>query len=58
VHRVQLETYGDNPAARGPFRAPGFTEEGVRRSAYWRRGDWQDGVIFGLLSDELAQAPT
>ena len=52
IHRVQLETFGDNAAGRRTFSAAGFVEEGVRRRAYWRREAWQDGVLFGLLADE------
>lgn len=52
-HRVQLEVYGDNPTARRAFERAGFRHEGTRRRAYRRRGDWQDGLLFGLLADEL-----
>jgi len=51
-HRVQLEVYGFNTAALRAFAAAGFVREGVRRRAYWRHGDWQDGVLFGLLAEE------
>jgi RimJ/RimL family protein N-acetyltransferase len=27
--------------------------EGIRRQAYWRRGRWIDGVMFGILAEEL-----
>jgi RimJ/RimL family protein N-acetyltransferase len=52
-HRVQAETYGDNLAGQRLFEAAGFTREGVRRRAYWRRERWIDGVLFGILADEL-----
>jgi RimJ/RimL family protein N-acetyltransferase len=52
VHRVQAEVYGDNLAGWRLFERCGFTLEGVRRRAYWRREDWQDGVIYGLLAEE------
>ncbi len=52
-HRVEAETYGFNAAARRAFLRAGFVEEGVRRRAYDRHGDWQDGVLLGLLADEL-----
>lgn len=51
-HRVEAETYGFNTAARRAFVAAGFTEEGVRRRAYDRHGDWQDGIHLGLLADD------
>jgi RimJ/RimL family protein N-acetyltransferase len=51
-HRIEAETYGFNTPARRAFVAAGFTEEGVRRRAYDRRGAWQDGIHFGLLTDD------
>ena len=52
VHRVQLEVYGDNHPAQRAFQRAGFEREGVRRQAYWRRQAWQDGILYGLVSDE------
>ncbi|MGZ4184307.1 MAG: GNAT family N-acetyltransferase [Solirubrobacteraceae bacterium] len=58
MHRIQAECYGDNPAAHRLFERAGFTREGTRRRAYWRGGDWLDGVLFGLLAEELSpEAP-
>jgi RimJ/RimL family protein N-acetyltransferase len=53
AHRFQLEVYGFNTAAQRAFEHAGFVREGVRRRAYWRRDAWQDGVLYGLLVDEL-----
>ncbi len=53
VHRFQLETYAFNEAGNRAFERAGFVREGIRRQAYWRRDAWQDGVLFGLLADEL-----
>jgi RimJ/RimL family protein N-acetyltransferase len=53
MHRVQAECYGDNIAAHRLFERAGFTREGTRRRAYWRRGGWLDGIMFGLLAEEL-----
>jgi RimJ/RimL family protein N-acetyltransferase len=52
VHRLEGEVYGFNEPALRTFDAAGFTREGVRRRAYDRHGDWQDGVLFGRLADE------
>ena len=51
-HRVQLETYGFNDAALRTFESAGFKQEGVRRRAYWRHGEWQDGILFGRVEDD------
>ncbi|HEY3587191.1 MAG TPA: GNAT family protein [Myxococcaceae bacterium] len=52
-HRIQAETYGDNLRAQRLFERVGFVPEGRRRSAYWRRDQWLDSVLYGLLAEEL-----
>ena len=56
LHRIQAEVYGDNFAAQALFERAGFVREGTRRQAYWRRGRWQDGVLFGMIAEELSRA--
>jgi RimJ/RimL family protein N-acetyltransferase len=51
-HRVQLEAYGFNEAALRTFERAGFTREGARRRAYWRHGEWQDGILFGRIGED------
>lgn len=53
MHRIQAEVYGDNLASQKLFEQVGFAREGTRRRAYWRRGGWLDGVMYGLLAEEL-----
>ena len=55
-HRVQLEVYGFNERAVRHFERAGFVREGVRRQAYWRHGKWVDGVLFGLVREDLEVA--
>jgi RimJ/RimL family protein N-acetyltransferase len=52
-HRVQMEIYGFNERAMRHAERSGFTREGVRRKAYWRNDEWVDGVLYGLLDEEL-----
>jgi len=52
-HRVQLEVYGFNEPALRHFERAGFRREGVRRRAYWRHGRWVDGILFGLVREDL-----
>ena len=52
-HRVQLEVYGFNERALALFERAGFVREGARRRAYDRHGDWADGVLFGLVREDL-----
>jgi RimJ/RimL family protein N-acetyltransferase len=52
-HRLQLEIYGFNERALAHAERAGFIREGVRRKAYWRNGEWVDGVIYGLVREDL-----
>jgi RimJ/RimL family protein N-acetyltransferase len=57
-HRVQLECYGFNERAIRHAERAGFVREGVKRKAYWRHGEWVDGVLFGLIREDLEQEDT
>ena len=52
-HRLQLEVYGFNERAMVHAERSGFTREGVRRKAYLRDGEWVDGVLYGLVAEDL-----
>jgi RimJ/RimL family protein N-acetyltransferase len=52
-HRIELEVYGFNERAQRHAERAGFVREGVKRKAY-RRGDgWEDGVLYGLVAEDL-----
>jgi RimJ/RimL family protein N-acetyltransferase len=55
-HRVQLEIYAFNERAQRHAERSGFTREGVRRKAYWRNDEWVDGVLFGLVAEDLEES--
>jgi putative acetyltransferase len=52
-HRLQLEVYGFNERAMVHAERSGFVREGVRRKAYLRDGEWVDGVLYGLVAEDL-----
>lgn len=52
-HRLQLECYGFNERAIRHAERAGFVPEGVKRKAYWRHGEWVDGILFGLIREDL-----
>jgi RimJ/RimL family protein N-acetyltransferase len=59
-HRLELECYGFNERAIRHAERSGYVREGVRRKAYRRHGEWVDGVMFGLVREDLeddARAP-
>ena len=52
-HRLQMEIYGFNERAMRHAERSGFVHEGVRRKAYWRNDEWVDGVLYGLVAEDL-----
>jgi RimJ/RimL family protein N-acetyltransferase len=52
-HRLELEIYDFNERAQKHAERAGFRLEGVRRQAYWRHGEWMDGLLFALIRDDL-----
>ena len=56
-HRIQFEVYGFNERAVRLFERAGFVLEGRRRLAYERHGGWADGVLFGLVEEDLEKQP-
>jgi RimJ/RimL family protein N-acetyltransferase len=52
-HRLQLEIYGFNERALRHAERAGYVREGVKRKAYLRHAEWVDGVLFGLLREDL-----
>jgi RimJ/RimL family protein N-acetyltransferase len=56
-HRLQLEVYGFNERAIAHAERVGFVREGVKRMAYRRHGEWADGVLYGLVREDLGLPP-
>jgi RimJ/RimL family protein N-acetyltransferase len=52
-HRLELEIYGFNVRAQHHAERSGFVREGVKRKAYWHDGEWTDGVLYGLVREDL-----
>jgi RimJ/RimL family protein N-acetyltransferase len=57
-HRLELECYGFNARAIRHAERTGYVREGVRRKAYRRHGEWVDGVMFGLIREDLEGQPS
>jgi RimJ/RimL family protein N-acetyltransferase len=54
-HRLELECYGFNERAIRHAERAGFVREGVKRKAYQRHGEWVDGILFGMIREDLEQ---
>jgi RimJ/RimL family protein N-acetyltransferase len=55
LHRLGIETLGDNHAMLRTAERAGFVREGVLRRAAWVNGEFLDEVVFGLLDEEWRQ---
>jgi RimJ/RimL family protein N-acetyltransferase len=52
-HRLEMEIYGFNERAQAHAERAGWVQEGVKRRAYLRDGEWADGVLYSLLAEDL-----
>jgi len=52
-HRIELEIYAFNERAQAHAERVGFVREGARRNAYRRHGAWVDGILYGLVLDDI-----
>jgi RimJ/RimL family protein N-acetyltransferase len=53
-HRLQMEIYGFNERAQAHAERAGWVREGVRRKAYDRHGEWVDGVLYGIVREDVS----
>jgi RimJ/RimL family protein N-acetyltransferase len=53
-HRLELECYGFNERAIHHAERI-YVREGVKRKAYRRNDEWVDGVLFGLIREDLEE---
>ena len=53
-HRLQMEIYGFNERAQAHAERAGWVREGTRRKAYDRHGEWVDGVLYGILREDVS----
>jgi RimJ/RimL family protein N-acetyltransferase len=54
-HRLEMIVYGFNERALAHAERAGWIKEGVKRSAYWRDDRWADGVLYGLIREDLEE---
>jgi RimJ/RimL family protein N-acetyltransferase len=52
-HRLQMEIYGYNERAQRHAERAGWIREGVKRKAYRQDDAWVDGVMYGLVREDL-----
>ena len=53
AHRVEAMIQADNPASERVLEKLGFQQEGQKREAYYKDGEYKDLILWGLLNDEF-----
>jgi RimJ/RimL family protein N-acetyltransferase len=56
MHKVELWTRGDNPAAIHSAEKNGYKIEGTIRETVYFDGKYHDGIIMGILRDEYEKS--
>ena len=49
--RVELEVFHDNQRALRLYQRPGFEQEGVKRKACLREGEYHDIIVMAILRE-------
>ena len=57
MNRIGAGTAANNWSSIGAFKAAGYTEEGVKRQAYYIDGDYQDIVLLSILKTDWRKSP-
>lgn len=52
LRRIQLDVLETNAAARALYKRIGFVEEGVKRKAVYKNGEYINEIIMALLREE------
>jgi len=58
MHKVELFTRGDNPAAIRSAEKNGYKIEGRIRDTVYFNGAYHDGIMMGILRDEYEKSKT
>lgn len=53
ARRIDASVQADNPGSRRVLEKLGFQQEGTRREAYYKEGDYKDITLWGLLKTEF-----
>ncbi|WP_122089888.1 GNAT family N-acetyltransferase [Halalkalicoccus subterraneus] len=53
ARRIEASVQVDNPGSRRVLEKLGFQQEGTKREAYYKEGDYKDITLWGLLKTEF-----
>lgn len=52
LHRLESTRFKDNGPSSGLYAKCGWTEEGIKRSCVYKKGEWRDLTIISILDHE------
>ncbi|MDQ4137636.1 MAG: GNAT family N-acetyltransferase [Actinomycetota bacterium] len=52
LHRISLDVFSFNPAARRAYEKSGFVVEGRQRHTMRWDGEWVDSILMGMLASD------
>jgi RimJ/RimL family protein N-acetyltransferase len=55
AHSIRAEVQADNPASERVLEKLGFQQEGRKRAAYYKEGEYKDLTIWSVFEDEFDQ---
>lgn len=50
LHRIELHVLADNKRAQHVYEKCGFVQEGVRRQAVFKNGQFKDMIIYSIIN--------
>jgi RimJ/RimL family protein N-acetyltransferase len=53
AHRIWAGTEVENVAEQRALERCGFRQEGRLRGTHFRNGRWRDGLIYGIIRDDM-----
>lgn len=56
LHRLDGSWFDENSASKGLYTKCGWKAEGVRRSCVFKRGQWRDLTMVGVLESDYREA--
>lgn len=52
LHRLDSARFVTNKASEALYNKCGWTVEGIKRKCIFKRGEWRDLVLFGILEED------
>ncbi len=54
LRRIQLEVLATNTAAQALYLKVGFLQEGIKRKAVYKNGQYVDEILMALIKDDCS----